>query len=328
MTLHENDKDRVNDKFLTGRLREIPVKPAEGVAKPTYAAGAVLWRGNPSAPEIAIIHRPHYDDWSLAKGKLDPGENLIATAEREIREETGFQVRLGKLIGNVQYPVTGRTKMVWYWTAEVLSGEFEPNDEVDEIRWVNWDDAAELLTYDLDIDVLAKARKRLDNEVDTRVILVRHGRAHSRKNWSGNDAIRPLDKKGRRQAELLVSALLPFRPERIYTASPERCQTTIAPLAAELGLEAVVDEKVGDNAWTENMVESQKRFEEIVAEGGVSVVCSQGITIPDVIAWFSAKGTLPLDAEINCKKGSMWVLGFNDGVLTTADYYASALPVK
>ena len=177
MTLHENDKDKDNDQSLTGRFREITADPGEGMSKPTYAAGAVLWRGDVDDPEIGIIHRPGYADWSLAKGKLDPGENLPMTAEREIREETGYTVRLGKLLGNVSYPVAGRTKLVWYWTAEVLDGEFTANSEVDELRWVSFDEAAELLTYDLDVDVLNKARKRLGNEPDTRIIYVRHGRA-------------------------------------------------------------------------------------------------------------------------------------------------------
>ncbi len=327
MTMHENDKDKVNDQSLTGRLREIGVEPGEGVPKPTYAAGAVLWRGDAANPEIGIIHRPGYDDWSLPKGKLDPGENLPMTAEREIREETGYTVRLGKLLGNVSYPVTGRTKLVWYWTAEVLDGEFEPNAEVDELRWVSFDDAADLLTYDLDVDVLNKARKRLGTEPDTRIIYVRHGRAHNRKNWAGDDNLRPLDKKGRRQAELLVPGLLPFRPERVYSAEPVRCIHTVEPLASEMGVEVVVDELFGDNASIARMVDAQRRFMDVVAEGGVSVICAQGTVIPDTIAWLSAKGTLPIE-DIPCKKGSAWVLGFNDGVLTTADYYASALPVK
>lgn len=326
--MHEEDKDRKGDTFVTGRLTEIPVKPAEGISKPTFAAGAVLWRGNPADPQVCVIHRPHYDDWSLPKGKLDAGENLLATAVREIWEETGYRVRLGKLLGNVSYPVAGRTKLVWYWTAEVLDGDFEKNSEVNELRWVGWDEAEKLVSYELDREVLSKARKRMSNEPDTRVILVRHGRAHRRANWNGNDSLRPLDKKGRRQAELLVSALEGFRPERIYSAEPVRCQDTVAPLAAELGMDVTVDERFGDEFWISNLVKAKKAFAEVIAEGGVSVICSQGLTIPDLLASLSAKGTLPLDGEINCKKGSAWVLGFNDGVLTTADYYASALPVK
>ncbi|MBV7295184.1 NUDIX hydrolase [Corynebacterium sp. TAE3-ERU12] len=329
MALRENDKDIINDSDLCGRRRAIPVKPAEGVSKPTYAAGAVLWRGNPADPEIAVIHRPHYDDWSLAKGKLDPGENLPATAEREIREETGYQVRLGKLLGNVEYPVKDRTKMVWYWTAEVLGGDFTPNSEVDEIRWVSLDKARELVSYELDSGVLDKAAKRLAKEPDTRVIYVRHGRAHSRKKWAGEDYRRPLDKKGRRQSELLVAELLPFRPERIYAAEPDRCQQTVQPLAAELGVEVEVDSRFGDDGWLNSMVSAKKAFADVVAEGGVSVICAQGMIIPDMIASLSAKGTLPLETdEVPCMKGSAWVLGFNDGVLTTADYYASALAIK
>ncbi|MDO4610046.1 bifunctional NUDIX hydrolase/histidine phosphatase family protein [Corynebacterium sp.] len=327
MAMHENDKDTVNDTSLTGRHRTIGSKPGRDFTKPTFAAGAVLWRGGADDREVAVIHRPSYDDWSLAKGKLDPGENLPATAAREIEEETGYSVRLGKLLGHVDYPVTGRTKVVWYWTAEVLDGEFTPNDEVDELRWVSIDEAAELLSYDLDVEVLEKARKRLSAEPDTRIIYVRHARAHSRKNWSGDDDLRPLDKKGRRQAELLVSQIAPFRPDRIYAAEPDRCSQTVAPLAADLGLETVVDDLFGDRAWLGAMVEAQDRFMDVVAERGVSVICAQGLIIPDMIAWLSARGTLPLE-EIDSKKGSMWVLGFEDGVLTTADYYASALPVK
>lgn len=326
--MHEEDKDLKGDTSVTGRLRQIPTKPGQDVTKPTFAAGAVLWRGDAHNPEICVIHRPSYDDWSLPKGKLDAGENLIATAVREIWEETGYRVRLGKLVGNVSYPVAGRTKLVWYWTAEVLDGEFEQNSEVNELRWVSWDEAEQLLSYDLDRDVLVKARKRMNKEPDTRLILVRHGRAHRRANWNGNDALRPLDKKGRRQAELLVSALEGFRPERVYSAEPVRCQDTVAPLAAELGMQVTVDERLGDEHWIANQVESKKAFEDIVAQGGVSVICSQGITIPDLLAAWSAEGTLPFDEEILCKKGSAWVLGFNDGVMTTADYYASALPVK
>lgn len=328
--LHEQDKDTRGEMFLTGRLQQIPRRPHDEFKRTTLAAGAVLWRGdldNPDSVEVACIHRPHYDDWSLAKGKVDPDESLVQTAVREIKEETGYDVRLGKLIGKTVYPVKKTTKVVYYWTGEVLGGEFEPNDEVDEIRWLPIDDAAELMTYDLDRQVLKKAKKRFRTPPEARVLYVRHAKAHDREKWSGNDDLRPLDKKGRRQSEMLVPLLSAFRPTAIYSAEPERCQTTVAPLADELGLEVTVDARFGDKAWVGDMVGAQQAFMDVVEKGGISVICGQGEVIPGMLAWLSAKGTLPIDEDINCKKGSTWVLTFRDGQLTGADYIPSALPV-
>ena len=326
----ETDKDRKNNVLVTGRLQKIPSNPCKDITRPTLAAGAVLWRGDRSRPEeieVAVIHRPRYDDWSLAKGKLDPGESLPVTAAREIEEETGYEVRLDKLIGKVSYPVHKRTKVVYYWLAEVIGGEFTANDEVDTLRWLPIDDAASLLSYQLDVDVLRKAEKRLRLSPDTRVILLRHAKAYQRKNWQGDDSIRPLDKKGRRQAEMLVPLLSAFCPEQLYSAEPDRCQDTIAPLADELGMDVTVNELFGDNAWLSQMTNCHSAISELSRSGTISVVCSQGIWIPDVVAWAAARGQLPID-EIKAKKGSMWMLDFRDGQLVGADYLASALPVK
>lgn len=156
---------------------------------------------------------------------------------------------------------------------------------------------------------------------------MRHARAHEREKWSGDDNLRPLDKKGRRQSEMLVPLLSAFSPDRIYSAAPERCQTTVAPLADELGIEVAVDARFGDEAWLSDMVGAQRAFTEVIEQGGTSVVCAQGDVIPGMIAWLSAQGTLPIDTEIRAKKGSVWVLSFNDGQLTGADYVPSALPV-
>lgn len=327
---HEVDKDARSQLEVTGRHQVIPRDPASEVEKATLAAGAVLWRGDLSDPasiEVALIHRPHYDDWSLAKGKVDPGESLPATAVREIAEETGYEVRLGKLLGKVKYPVSGRTKVVYYWTAEVLWGEFEPNDEVDEIRWTSIDEALALLSYDVDCEVLTKAKKRFELPATSRVLYVRHGRAYERGNWAGDDNLRPLDKKGRRQAEMLVPMLAGWRPDRLFSAFPDRCQTTLAPLADELGMDITVSEDFGDAAWAADPERVKSAFTEVVELGGVSVICSQGDTIPPVIEWLSENGRLPL-SDIVSKKGSVWVLSFHDGQLTGADYLASALPVK
>ncbi|GFK18699.1 NUDIX hydrolase [Corynebacterium glutamicum] len=328
---HEVDKDQDSAMLINGRLQQIPARPTEEFTRPTLAAGAVLWRGditNPDSIEVAVIHRPHYDDWSLAKGKVDPGESIPTTAAREILEETGYDIRLGKLIGKVTYPVLDRTKVVYYWTAQVVGGEFVPNDEVDEIRWLSVDEACELLSYQVDTEVLAKAAKRFRTPSTTRVLYVRHAHAHGRQTWGGDDNKRPLDKKGRRQAEMLVPMLLPFKPTAIYSAMPDRCQATALPLADELGLDMSVNRLFGDDAWETDPEACKKRFTDVVAQGGVPMIVGQGDIIPEMIKWLSENGTLPIDEKIKAKKGSVWVLSFHDGVFTGADYLASSLPVK
>lgn len=331
--LLETDKDKRGEKWITGRLQRIPAKPIKEFPNTTLAAGAVLWRRDAAGEiEVACIHRPHYDDWSLAKGKVDPMESLPVTAVREIKEETGYTVRLGKLLGKTVYPVSGAMKVVYYWTGEVTGevtgGEFVPNDEVDEIRWLPMDQAQDLVTYELDTEVLKKAEKRLLHPATARVLYVRHAKAHAREKWDGNDDLRPLEKKGRRQAEMLVPMLAPFAPTRIYSAVPDRCQDTAAPLADELGLEVVVDKRFGDDGWLDSQVQAQAAFMDVVNEGGVSVIVGQGLIIPDMIAWLAARGRLPIDDEIKAKKASVWSLAFVDGELVSADYMPSPLPVR
>jgi 8-oxo-dGTP diphosphatase len=115
------------------------------------AAGGVVWRRGPGGIEVAVCHRPHRDDWSLPKGKLDPGETWEEAALREVHEEIGFRCTLGRELDSTTYKDNkGRSKLVRYWLMEPVEGEFQPNDEVDELRWVIPSAAAELLTYSRD----------------------------------------------------------------------------------------------------------------------------------------------------------------------------------
>ena len=102
------------------------------------AAGGVVWRRIPSGDvEVLLVHRPRYDDWSLPKGKLHDGESHRDAARREVREETGLECTLHDELREVRYrDRAGQLKRVRYWSMEPVGGAFEPNDEVDEARWV------------------------------------------------------------------------------------------------------------------------------------------------------------------------------------------------
>jgi 8-oxo-dGTP diphosphatase len=116
------------------------------------AAGGIVTREG----RVAVVHRPKYDDWTFPKGKLDPGEEFEQAALREVQEETGLRCRLGRELPSSSYTdAKGRPKLVRYWMMEPLSGEFSSNDEVDQLRWLEPDEARGLLTYDRDRDVLA-----------------------------------------------------------------------------------------------------------------------------------------------------------------------------
>ncbi|MFI1796932.1 NUDIX hydrolase [Streptomyces sp. NPDC020379] len=100
------------------------------------AAGCVLWRHG-AGLEIALVHRPRYDDWSHPKGKLKRGEDAAGCAVREVLEETGMVCVLGAPLPTVCYEVDGREKEVRYWGARAVSGVFVPNREVDELLWLS-----------------------------------------------------------------------------------------------------------------------------------------------------------------------------------------------
>ena len=124
-----------------------------------FAAGGVVWRpAGDGALEIVLVHRPRYDDWSLPKGKLDPGETFEQAALREVEEETGWRCKLGPHIGKNEYRDRhGRSTRVDWWLMDPIEGEFEPNDEVDEIRWVPVSEVEALLTHADDFELVRAA---------------------------------------------------------------------------------------------------------------------------------------------------------------------------
>ncbi len=288
------------------------------------AAGGVLWR--PAADggiETAVVHRPKYDDWSLPKGKLDVGEHALVAAVREVTEETGEGVVAGRRSVRTTYTAPQGPKRVDYWLMRALGGRFEPNPEIDDLRWVPFATATDMVTHEHDRVVLADAA-RDDVPTAPTLLLVRHASAGSRSDWSGDDDLRPLDAKGVRQARVLAEVLPVFGPTAVLSATRTRCMQTVEPLAEKLGLPVQPLPALGEEEFADDPQAGLEIVEELLAprdEPGVTVICSQGGAIPSVLMalgvhWEGMAGRL----YPPCAKGSVWALGGRPGRMS-ADYY-------
>ena len=293
------------------------------------AGGAAVWRRSPSGDiEVALVHRPRYDDWSLPKGKQHSGEALPVTAVREVTEETGYTVTLGSQLGSTRYQVPLGEKVVHYWTACPTGGGFQPSEEVDELRWLPFPDAIEMLSHQHDRTLLAGLGSAM--AVTSTVRLVRHAKAGERKNWHGEGRLRPLTTPGRQQAENLRTLLPLWEAARVHSAPLVRCCQTVEGLAADLGVPIIEETSLTDEGYLAEPSASLARLIEIAAEpGGPAVVCSQGGVIPELIRTLAGNAGLAL-SRVPCEKGSFWGLFFGDDpsgqpVLLAADYYDDAV---
>lgn len=284
-----------------------------GRADLVRAAGAVLWR--PAADrtdgiEIALVHRPRYDDWSLPKGKLHDDEHPLVAALREVTEETGFAAVPGRPLGVTRYLVRqdGRTvpKEVRWWAAAAQEGRFVPGDEVDELRWADPADAADLLGADGAPALL----RFLDAPPATRtVVLVRHGRAGDKRRWLGEDDLRPLDDRGRRQAQQLAEVLACYGPQRVLAAPPVRCVETVRPLADRTGLAVQIEAWLGERAHAQSPRAALGRVLEHAAGDDSVVLCSQGAVLADLLdALLPGASGVPSPGQP--AKGTAFVLSF------------------
>ncbi|WP_343603064.1 NUDIX hydrolase [Mycobacterium sp.] len=288
------------------------------------AAGAVLWRARDgeSGVELAVIHRPRYDDWSLPKGKLDAGETEPVAAVREVFEETGHRAHLGRRITTVSYPIDQGVKQVRYWVARSLGGEFTPGREVDDLLWLPADVAMKKLSYAQDRKVLRRFAKY---PADTATVLVvRHGTAGRKSKFRGDDTKRPLDKRGRAQAEALVGQLLAFGAGDVHAADRVRCHQTVEPLAQELDVVICNEPALTEEAYADNPKHGRRRVLQIASSARTPVICTQGKVIPDLIGWWCERDGVRPDRSRN-GKGSAWVLSLSSGRLVAADHIGSAL---
>lgn len=197
------------------------------------AAGALVWRRQHGQLEVALVHRPRYDDWSWPKGKLDPGEDFPQAAVREVLEETGYQVRLGIPLPGVEHGLpSGQIKVVKYWAAQVIGGDGALVNEIDDVAWLTVDDALEKLTYPRD-----RAPLRMLVAADEAgalstwaLVFVRHSHAVARAAYRGKeDWHRPLSERGKVRAKALVPVIAAWSPQMFLSSSSTRCVQTVKP---------------------------------------------------------------------------------------------------
>lgn len=253
------------------------------IERPVVAAGAVVLRRREGVVEVLLVHRPKYDDWSFPKGKLDRGEYATVAAVREVAEETGIAVRLGRPLDDQMYVVQGgRTKVVHYWIARALDGDdvsgYVPNREIDRVEWVAVDQARNRLTYSRDRGTLKQAvgrRKRT-----TTLIVLRHARARARSRWRADDRFRPLLKLGEQQADRLVPLLAAYDVTRLVSSSSARCVTTLVPYADATGRTVMADDGLSEEDAT--TVGVADRVRELVDATKRTVICSHRPVLPAV----------------------------------------------
>jgi 8-oxo-dGTP diphosphatase len=266
---------------------------------------------------VAVVHRPRYDDWTLPKGKLHPGEHPLVAAVREVEEETGAQVEAGRRLTSVEYPLgSDCLKRVSYWAMRYRGGQHLPGDEVDRLRWATVAEATQQLSYPADRGVLADFA-RLPSDTRT-LLLLRHAKAGKRSSYSGDDRLRPLDKLGRRQARESVPVLAAFHPQRVLAADRVRCEQSVQPLADRAGLRVGTAPTLSDEAWEQDPEAGLAAVRELSEQPGTTLICSQGGAIPALLERLAVPG-----APHPCRKGSLWALSIADRGVVAADYYPS-----
>lgn len=284
------------------------------ILPPIRAAGGVVWRATAMngdvTVEVAVIHRPRYDDWSLPKGKLAGGESDLEGAVREVLEETGFHVRVGRPLGETRYekalPGGSRPKVVRWWAMQAEEGVFSPTREVDQLVWVSLADASDLLTRETDRDVLERFAR--GSQPARTVLVVRHALAGSRSAWPGDDRERPLDACGVAQADELVRILSRFEVGRIVSADVRRCVDTVAPLADALGIAVEEDPLLSEVGYPGRETEAARLICSLGDAEHDAVACSQGDVIPDLVARLAAADGYPLEEPVRAPKGSTWAV--------------------
>ena len=263
------------------------------------AGGGVLWRGEGANLQVALVHRPEYDDWSLPKGKTDAGEHLLVTAVREVEEETGRRGELGPYLTTVRYRVTSggkdADKEVTYWSMRAAAGTFAPTKEVDAMTWLSVEEARPVLTSAPDRAVLdAFVRAPVGTQA---LLLVRSGRDEA-------DALRPV------LEALGVGALV--------CADRPGAEATLVPYAESAGLTVRCDPLLTREAFADAPEAAAAAAAAVRrdATGARTAVCVGRTVLPGLLAALTADVEVAPPEDVEVSPGGFWLLHHREGVVT------------
>ena len=275
------------------------------------AAGGVVWRRDIEGEvQVLLVHRPRYDDWSLPKGKLEEGEALISCAYREILEETGLSIKFGPYIGSVEYYVPDGLKNVSYWSASLIddNSAFHPNEEVDQIIWLDLESAMLRVTRESDRSILDRFGEiPYDSSA---LIMLRHAKALERVEWQGEDEDRPLQLIGQLQAKRMLSLYQVFGLDEIHTSDAVRCLDTVSQMAKSLQLTPSITNTVSEYTYKKNKDKAIDYVKELIKKDKQIILCSHHPVLPRMME----KLTKKIDFDYPDNKllpGEAWVLFHN-----------------
>jgi 8-oxo-dGTP diphosphatase len=243
------------------------------------------------------VHRPARHDWSFPKGKIEPAELTAPAAVREVAEETGYRIVLGRPLPTRSYDVDGLPKQVRYWAArgdESHRDRWAPDHEVDAVEWLPAPDAADRLTYPHDRALVSA----LDDEPLETVplVVVRHGKAVKRAVWQGTvDAARPLEPRGVTQARRLVPLLAAYGVRAVRSSGATRCRDTVLPYARAHDLALVEEPALSEEGHHDDPAAVGHRADALLATPVPTVVCTHRPVLPDLLE--SLLATAPRSAR-------------------------------
>ena len=310
------------------------------------AAGAVVWRAGPGGSagpgeaaagrEVALVHRPRYDDWSFPKGKRDAGEHVLLTAVREVAEETGIRILLGRRLPASHYEVRGRPKRVDYWAASAAPGPqppFTPGAETDQLAWLDLAAARGRLSYPRDVSLLDEFAA--GPAVTIPLILLRHARAEDKQAWRAaghaDDRPRPLAASGVAQAEALAEVLGCFPAAEVISSPAQRCVATVQSYAARTATPIRLEPSfaVGPPdpagpappAGPAAATAARRCLEQIVAAGRPALICAHRENLPLLLGWACAQLGSETPEGPPLDHGAFWVLHISRGTLASAEQH-------